>query len=158
MKFKYKFSRSIYSIVLIALLAVVAVLCFSFNLVRLVKMINSTVVDVNGYDYAAVLLCLLLPIACGVFIVATLTKSYYTVEKSKLVVKLGFLKDEYPVKDVANIINNVKTNELTVVFKDQAPLRIVIDENSFSDFSRELMSKNKNILYGETDEDDKKSK
>ena len=89
---------------------------------------------------------------------ALLCNSYYKIADGKLTTRLGFLKDEYKISETAQIINNVKTKVLTVVFKDESPLRIVIDESEFLNFSHELMAANKNIVYGETDEDDKKKK
>lgn len=156
MKFKYKITRSVYVTVLVAAVAAVSILCFTLNLVRLIKIILAGGIDVNGYDYVSVALCLILPIICMAFIVALLVNSYYSVDEKNLTIRLGFLKDVYPVKDVANLIHNVKTDVLTISFKDESTLRVIIDKTSFDDFSAALMKSNKNVVYGETDEATKK--
>lgn len=156
MKFKYKITRSVYVTILVAAVAVVSILCFTFNLVRLIKIILAGGIDVNVYDYASVALCLILPIICIAFIVALLVNSYYSVDEKHLTIRLGFLKDVYPIKDVANLIRNVKTDVLTISFKDESTLRVIIDKSSFDDFSAALMKSNKNVVYGETDESTKK--
>ena len=158
MKFKYKLTRSLYLTILVISVTVVALACLALNVVRLVNLIRSNGVGTSGYDYASVILCIVLPVVCLAFIVALLCNSYYKIADGELTTRLGFLKDEYKISETAQIINNVKTKVLTVVFKDESPLRIVIDESEFLNFSHELMAANKNIVYGETDEDDKKKK
>lgn len=158
MKFKYKLTRSLYLTILVISVTVVALACLALNVVRLVNLILSNGVGTSGYDYASVILCIVLPVVCLAFIVALFLNSYYKIANGKLTARLGFLKDDYKISETAQIINNVKTKVLTVVFKDESPLRIVIDESEFLNFSHELMAANKNIVYGETDEDDKKKK
>ena len=84
-----------------------------------------------------------------------LISSYYSIENGNLVVKFGFLADSYPIKEVDNIIKNVRTNALFVNFKDDSTLRIVIDKNNFDDFSATIIKENKDVCYGETDEIDR---
>ncbi len=158
MKFRYKINKSIYVTVLVILVSLVAVACFTLNVIRLVKAINADFMGMSGYDYASLALCLVLPLVCAAFIIALLVNSYYKTENGKLIVRLGFLKDEYKAADAESIIKNVKTDVLTVVFKDGSPLRIIVAPYHFDDFSAALMKENKNIVYGETDEDDKKKK
>lgn len=158
MKFRYKINKSIYVTVLVILVSLVAVACFTLNVIRLVKAINADFMGMSGYDYASLALCLVLPLVCAAFIIALLVNSYYKTENGKLIVRLGFLKDEYKAADAESIIKNVKTDVLTVVFKDGSPLRIIVTPDHFDDFSAALMKENKNIVYGETDEDDKKKK
>ena len=156
MKYKYKITRSIYITILVSLVTLVAIACLAMNISRLVRIIDAKGLGVSGYDYASVTLCIILPIVCMAFVVAMLVNSYYKIDGGKLIVRLGFLKDEYKVSEAANIMHNVKTNVLTVIFKDESPLRIIIDDRDFLNFSHELMAANKNIVYGETDEGDEK--
>ena len=95
MKFRYKINKSIYVTVLVILVSLVAVACFTLNVIRLVKAINADFMGMSGYDYASLALCLVLPLVCAAFIIALLVNSYYKTENGKLIVRLGFLKDEY---------------------------------------------------------------
>ena len=75
-----------------------------------------------------------------------------------MTVRLGFLKDEYECAEIVTIIKNIKTDVLTVTFKDDSTLRIIIAPADFDNFSAEVMKQNKNIAYGEIAEDDQKKK
>ena len=141
MKFKYKITKSVYVTLLVAAVALVSVGCLIFNVIRLVKAINADFKGMDVYNTASLVLCLILPFVCGAFIIALLVNSYYKAENGKMTVRLGFLKDE-----------------LTVTFKDESTLRIIIAPADFDNFSAEVMKQNKNIAYGEIAEDDQKKK
>ena len=64
------------------------------------------------------------------------------------------MADIYPVKEIDNIIKNVRTDVLLVNFKDESSLKINIDKNDFDDFSATIIKENKDVCYGETDEVD----
>ena len=153
MKFRYKFSKPVY--VFFALFYLAAGVTFVWNLIRLVNSFSNPI-GLSEFNYISIGLCILLPVIFGVIITAALVSSYYTVENGKITVSYGFLKDEYQIKDVSSIIKNLKTNGLTVIFKDGATCRILIDEDKFDDFSSVLMQSERSIVYGETDEDENK--
>lgn len=152
MKFKYKFSNSLK--ILFACIYVLAVVCFTWNLIKLINALSSEIA-LNTYNYLSFCLCLLLPVVITVFLTAILTSSYYSVKDGNLIVKFGIMTDNYPVKDIDNIIKNVRTDVLVVNFKDESSLRVVIDKNYFDDFSATVIKANKDVCYGETDEIDK---
>ncbi len=152
MKFKYKFSNSIK--ILFTCIYLLAVACFTWNLIRLFNSLSSEIA-LTTYNYLSLFLCLLLPIVIVVFITAILISSYYTVKNGKLTVRFGLMADSYPIKEIDNIIKNVKTDVLVVNFKDESSLKVLIDKNSFDDFSATIIKENKDVCYGETDEIDK---
>lgn len=158
MKFKYKITKSVYVTLLVAAVALVSVGCLIFNVIRLVKAINADFKGMDVYNIASLVLCLILPFVCGAFIIALLVNSYYKAENGKMTVRLGFLKDEYECAEIVTIIKNIKTDVLTVTFKDESTLRIIIAPADFDNFSAEVMKQNKNIAYGEIAEDDQKKK
>ena len=151
MKFKYKFSNALK--ILFIVIYLLAIVCFTWNLIRLFDSLSSEIA-LSSYNYISLFLCLLLPIIISIFITAILISSYYVVENGKLKVKFGLLTDIYSVKEISNIIKNVKTNVLVVNFKDESSLKIVIDKSSFDDFSATVIKSNKDVCYGETDEID----
>ena len=153
MKFKYKFSTAIY--VLFAIMYLLAVVCFVWNLIRLCNSLTSSIA-LDTYDVISCVLCLALPIVLSIFITAMIISSRYIIEEKKIIVKFGFIGDTYKISDLSSVIKNVKTQTLHLVFNDESTLKITIDSSSFDDFSAYLMQKNKNISYGETDEDNKK--
>ena len=153
MKFKYKFSKTVY--ILFATMYLLGAVCLVWNLIRLFDATNSTVA-LDTYAIIRNVLCIALPIVLSIFITAMIISSSYQINEKKLVVKFGFISDKYDVADLSQIIKNVKTNTLSLVFKDESTLKIVIDGSLFDDFSATLMKMNKSISYGETDEDNKK--
>ena len=65
------------------------------------------------------------------------------------------MSDNYSIKEIDNIIKNVRTDVLVMNFKDESSLRVVIDKKDFDDFSATVIKENKDVCYGETDEVDK---
>lgn len=150
MKFKYKFSKANY--IIFASMYLLGAVCLVWNLIRLINSMNSSI-EPDSYMIIRNVLCIALPIVLSIFISAMIISSYYQVTDKKLIVKFGFISDKYDIADVTQIIKNVKTDVLALNFKDESSLKIVIDQNSFDDFSTELMNKNKNITYGAMDEE-----
>lgn len=153
MKFKYKFSTTVF--IIFILMYVLAVVCFVWNLIRLINSLSSNVVP-DVYSVISTVMCLVLPIVLTVFVTAMILSSYYIIGEKTLRVKFGFISDKYPISDMKGIIKNVKTDELSIIFKDESALKVVLDKTQFDDFSSELMKKDKNLNYGETDEASKK--
>ncbi len=147
MKFKYKYKPHIYAVFIIVY--VLAAACFVWNLIRLVNSLSSGIA-LDVYDYISVCLCLLLPIAFAAFETAALVSSYYSVTDKNLTVKFGFLADKYQISDVDSLVKNVKTDRLTIVFKDESELNVVIDKKDFDDFSAEILKLNKSASYEQT--------
>ena len=149
MKFKYKFKKSMYALFIV--MYILAVICFVWNFIRLIQSISSGIsLQINGY--ISVALCLALPIVISFFLTAMLISSYYQIGESKLTVKFGFLKDEYLLSDIDNVIKNVRIDKLVINFKDESSLTVIIDKAEFDEFSASIIKKNKSVQYGESDE------
>lgn len=155
MKFKYKFSKVMW--VIFAIMYVLAIGCFAWNLIRLFQSLSSQI-EIETYTYISIMLCLALPIVITIFITAILLSSYYKIDGKNLVVKFGLLTDKYPLDEIDNVVKNVKLKLLGINFKDESTLKVLIEEKVFDDFCSALLKANKNISYGETDEDDKKGR
>lgn len=153
MKFKYKFSTTVF--IIFILMYVLAVVCFVWNLIRLINSLSSNVAP-DVYSVISAVMCLILPIVLTVFITAMIRSSHYIIGEKTLTVKFGFISDKYSISDMEGIIKNVKTDELSIIFKDESTLRVILDKSQFDEFSSELMKKDKNLNYGETDETSKK--
>ena len=152
MCFKYKFSNTLK--ILFACMYFLAAICFTWNLIRLFNSLTSEIA-LDTYKYISIFMCLALPIVISIFLTAILRSSNYSIENGKLIVKFGFMKDSYSVKEIDNIIKNVRTDVLIINFKDESSLRIIIDKKDFDDFSATVIKENKDVCYGETDEIDK---
>ena len=73
-------------------------------------------------------------------------------------VRFGLLSDKYRISDIDSLIKNVSLNKLTVIFKDESPMKVIIDESKFDDFSTEILKINKTISYSQVSEDSDRNK
>ena len=155
MKFKYKFSKTVYVFFALAYLAAAG--CLVWNAIRFVGFVKEGI-EIPLFDYISFALCVILPIAAVGVITAAIVDSHYAVKDGYIVVRFGFLTEKMPVSEAVSIVKNVRYGRLTVVFSDESAYRIVIDEKSFDDFSSAIIKINRTVSYGETDEEDAKKK
>ncbi|MBQ7642689.1 MAG: hypothetical protein IJS67_02185 [Clostridia bacterium] len=153
MKVKYKFSTVIY--LLFAAFYLVAAISLVWNAVRLVQSLTGEI-SLTVFNYISTGLGVILPLLFGALMTAALLRSQYEVTENKLVLRFGFLKDEYSLSDISSIVKNLRYMRLTLFFADGSSVRIIIDEKHFDEFSSSILKSDKNIVYGETDEEDAK--
>ena len=72
--------------------------------------------------------------------------------------RFGLRSDKYRISDIDSLIKNVSLNKLTVIFKDESPMKVIIDESKFDDFSTEILKINKTISYSQVSEDSDRNK
>ncbi len=152
MKFKYKYKNYMYLI--FALIYVLAVVCFVWNLYRLIVSLDNPV-QMTAYEYIRIALCLVLPIAFVAFVTSAIISSYYLISEKQIKVAFGFLSDKYKISEVSSLVKNIRTNRLTMVFDDESTLNVVIEPAKFDDFCSEIMKHNRNISYEQTDSESK---
>lgn len=148
MKFKYNYKTVIY--IVFAAIYLLAAICFVWNLYRLVTSMQSEI-SLSVYDYIRIALCLALPIVFAVFVTAAIISSYYTVKDKTLKVAFGFLKDKYEINEIDTLVKDVRKNTLSIVFKDESLLNVIIAPDKFDDFCSEIMKINRGVSYEQTD-------
>ena len=152
-KFKVKFGTVFY--VLFALIYVLAAVCLVWNAIKVIDYIK-TGISASAYGYISLGLSLLLSVIFIFLITMVLTSSSYVISDSKMTVSFGILKESFLISDIASVVKNVKRPSLSVLFQDGSGYKIMIDEKSFDDFYAALVKYNKDITFGETDEETKK--
>lgn len=155
MKFKYKYKT--YILISFILVYVLGAVCFVWNLYRLIAAANSPI-ELSVYNYITYSLCLVLPVVFDVFVTAALINSCYEIKDGFLRVRFGLLSDKYRISDIDSLIKNVSLNKLTVIFKDESPMKVIIDESKFDDFSTEILKINKTISYSQVSENSDRNK
>ena len=123
-----------------------AAVCFAWNLYRLIISIGNPV-SLSAYDYIRIALCLVLPVVFIAFVTAAIVSSRYIVGEKELKVAFGFLADKYKTSDIDSLVKDVKKNTLTIAFKDESTLNVIISPEFFGDFCAEIMKKNRNVSY-----------
>ena len=149
MKFKYKYKT--YILISFILVYVLGAVCFVWNLYRLIAAATSPI-ELSPYNYITYSLCLVLPVVFDVFVTAALINSCYEIKNGFLWVRFGLLADKYKIADIDSLIK-----KLTIIFKDESPMKVIIDESKFDDFSTEILKINKTISYSQVSEDKKQS-
>ena len=155
MKKKYKFKYSALFIVLFGVIYALALTALIWNGIRLYTAISEKI-SLGVYNTISLVISLILPIILIVIITSAFITSSYTLNEESLTVNYGLLKETFKIKDITSIIKNVKYSTLVVSFADGNGYKIVIDEKEFDDFSATLIKLNKDVSYGETDEEIKK--
>lgn len=152
MKFKYKYK--IYILISFICVYALGAVCFVWNLYRLIAAATNPV-ELSVYNYITYSLCLVLPVVFYVFVTAALINSCYEIKNGFLWVRFGLLADKYKIADIDSLVKNVSLNRLTIIFKDESPMKVIIDQGKFDDFSTELLKINKTISYSQVSEDSK---
>ena len=144
-KFRYKFSAKI--LILTVLGAVLAVTCLVWNIVRLVRIIQSE--DVGAYAVISVAVAIFMSLVFIFLIAAMLVDSSYVFEKNYLTVKFGFIKTAYKYSEIKQIVWFKDNNKLTMFHEDESFTNVVISDNFYREFSDELIKHNDKIIYHE---------
>ena len=73
--------------------------------------------------------------------------SYYAVDKEHIKTKFGFITSKYEIKDVDVITLDRNTNKLTVTFKNESFIVIVVKEQWYDDFVQAILDAKPAIEY-----------
>jgi len=144
-KYKYKFSVKLF--VLMGLGFLLAIACFIWNVIRIFGLVEDGISD--AYTIISVSVAVLMSIAFVVIISALLVDSSYVFEQNNLVIKFGFIKNVYSYKDIKQLVWFKANNKLTIFFKDESFLTVVIEEKDYLPFANSLTKKNEKIVYYE---------
>lgn len=157
--FKYKFSRltTIFIYVGIALCAIgIGVNVFAIITGDPASAANPI------YPIIQYTLMFLIPIILLVILIALLVSSYYSIDDTTLKTSFGIIKSSYNVKDIDTILLDRTTDKLTVHFKNNSFIVIVVKEEWYDEFIDALCKTNTEIEYsinskeGGKDDEDKK--
>lgn len=150
-KFQYKFSGLVIILLcVITLLTLAGVLWNIFNIIELHD---------KGVFYV-VIYSLLVVIEFGVFLTvfAVLISSGYSIVNQSLICRFGFIKFRRNVSDIERISVFQETKNLVVYFKNNLYTVIIISEQNFNEFIKELRDKNNQIVYTvESNQENKKN-
>lgn len=82
-----------------------------------------------------------------VILTALIFSSYYAVGNNSFKTSFGIIKSKFNTDDVDSILLDRATNKLTVYFKDQNFIVIVINDELYEEFVTEIMLCNPQIEY-----------
>ncbi len=101
------------------------------------------------YEWLKYILLYLASGALGVLIVAMLIRSRYLITDTKLILQFGLIKQKYELKKIVSVHLFRGARRLAVYFDDFKTdyVIIVVKEERFDDFVRELTARNQDILF-----------
>lgn len=158
-KFRYSFPRP--TLILIIAGLAVCLAGFIVNLYVCITQGTSHAVDpalpLTGY-----ILTFLITIVAGGMLAGVLCRSGYIIKGDKLISAFGLIASSYAAADIEIIVLDRQTEKLTVGFKDEGKLNVLIKKESYADFVQAILDINPAIEYAiqsiENTPDDKNKK
>lgn len=161
MKFRYKFSKPITALIYISI-----ALCFVGAGINIFLIITGDVKSAANPAYPIIqyTLMFLIPAALLIILVSLLISSYYSIEDKYFKTSFGIIKSKYEISDIETVILDRTTNKLSVYFKNNSFIVVVVKDEWYNEFIDALCKANRNISFSikskenSGDKDDKKKK
>lgn len=134
-KYKYEFSKTFYIIAIIG--TIVALGCIILNAVRFFNFVSKNI-EPTFYEYLSLILSVVLSILFMVFIISAIINSYYTINKSQVIVTFGILKNKINASEIKEIKLLPKLNKLELTFLDDTYFIVSILPKLHEEFIDEL--------------------
>lgn len=138
--FRFRFSKLIILLQIAAM--VLAAAAIAYTVYRMITL---------GFGDASLIIqyVLLLLFGVGAIVIfsAMLIRSVYIVGKNEIILRFGFIKSVYKIKEIESIRLFSKTNKLVLYFKNEKYTVISVKPEWYNDFIREVLSHNLNIRY-----------
>ena len=157
--FKYKFTKltSVFIYVGLAL----CVIGLGLNIYSVITSdIASEAIPI--YSIIRFVLLFLIPIVLLVILISLLLSSYYSVDGKTLKTSFGIIKSKYDINEIETVLLDRTTNKLSVYFKNNSFIVIVVKEEWYSEFIDALCNANSEIEFSikskenDTNNDEKK--
>ena len=161
MKFRYKFSKPITALIYISI-----ALCFVGVGINIFLIITGDVKSAANPVYPIIqyTLMFLIPAVLLIILVSLLISSYYSIEDKYFKTIFGIIKSKYEISDIETVILDRTTNKLSVYFKNNSFIVVVVKDEWYNEFIDALCKANRNISFSikskenSGDKDDKKKK
>lgn len=142
--FKYKFSAL--TRVFIWLGLALAAVAFGLTLYNVISgsYNNSANIIYPIISYAAMFFASAL---MATMLISLLVSSYYAVGEKKFKTSFGLVKSVFDTDNIVKILLDRETNKLTVFFKDNSFVVVVVKTEWYEDFISELLKCNPSIEY-----------
>ncbi|MDE7454006.1 MAG: hypothetical protein K2N22_06325, partial [Clostridia bacterium] len=111
-------------------------------------------------------LMFLIPIVLLFILISLIVSSYYAIDGTTLKTSFGIIKSKYDISAIDTVLLDRNTNKLTVYFKNNSFVVIVVKEEWYDEFIDALCKANRSIEFSirskepedKNDKDDKKKK
>lgn len=142
--FKYKFTKLIYLLIVLGMVACVA--GFAVTLWQCLTQ-GTGMTNIPALTIIRYILMFFVTVVLFVILLSLLISSYYAVDKEHIKTKFGFITSKYNINDIDVITLDRNTNKLTVTFKDESFIVIVVKEEWYNDFVQAILDAKPAIEY-----------
>lgn len=159
--FKYKFSRLVTALIYVSI-----ALCFVGVGINIFLIVTGDVKSAANPVYPIIqyTLMFLIPLALLVILVSLLISSHYSIDDKYFKTSFGIIKSKYEIAGIEAVILDRTTDKLSVYFKNNSFIVVVVKEEWYNEFIDALCKANRSISFSikskENDggTDDKKKK
>lgn len=143
-RFKYKFSKLAKILIYIGI--ALCPIAFGLNIYFLItEDIASAAYPI--YSIIKYVLMFMIPALLLVILVSLLVSSYYTVDGKTFVTSFGIIKSKYKISEIQTIVLDRTTNKLSLYFKDNIFIVVVVKEDWYDEFIDALCLANPDIEF-----------
>lgn len=142
--FKYKFTKLTSVFIYVGL-----ALCVIGLGLNVYSVITGDVASeaIPAYSIIRYVLLFLIPIVLLVILISLLFSSYYSIDGKTLKTSFGIIKSKYDITEIETVLLDRTTNKLSVYFKNNSFIVIVVKEEWYSEFIDALCNANSEIEF-----------
>ncbi len=145
---KYRYRFSVLSLVLFGLGFALAIFMISYNLYKIAsgKLMSDGITNRT--------ISIVIAIVFLGFAISVLACSFYTVTKTEIKTRLGFIVSGIKLNEIKEIVHFTTSNKLAIFYKDEQFSNIVISPKHFDSFASEVRKFAPSIIYSTHQEND----
>ena len=102
---------------------------------------------IPAFDIIRYILLFAVSVAMFIILISLLTSSYYSVDEKTLKTSFGVIKSKYELENVDSVILDRTTNKLSVYFKNESFIVIVVKPEWYDEFITAILEANPKIDY-----------
>ncbi|MDE7181457.1 MAG: hypothetical protein K2O41_00310 [Clostridia bacterium] len=143
-RFKYKFSKLVTVLIYVSI-----ALCFVGTGINIYSIARGDIKSAANPVYPIIqyVLMFLIPAVLLVLLISLLISSYYSVDDKCFRTSFGIIKSRYEISEIETVMLDRTTNKLTVYFKNNSFIVVVVREEWYNEFIDALCSANKSIEF-----------
>ncbi len=138
-KFPYKFTTLLKCAFVIGILLAISVI-----VLNIFKFAKSEIIDT--YSYITLFSTVVIALFTIALIVSIMLFSRFIIDDTTLTIRWGFIKHQFKIVSITKLVKLDTSNKIILYYDSDNFMYLYIDSKFFDDFSKELVSKNKDII------------
>ncbi len=138
-KFPYKFTTFLKCMFSLGILLAISVI-----VLNIFKFAKSEVVD--SYSYITLICTVVVAIFTIVLILSIVFYSRFIIDDTTLTIRWGLIKHQFKIVSITKLVKLDASNKIILYYNSDNFMYVYINSEIFDEFSKELVSKNKDII------------